>query len=264
MEFNVTERLNKLIDSGKLSITIGEESLLRVSNTDRVWFILVKYKSTHGVFCTYAKQGEYLYIDTDKKGIKVEVKLEAEAEAEEKGEGIGKEKERSLRIINAYYGNSEVNCNVMHKINHYDFFNWSKYNVNHETFPSSPSTSKKEYLSIIYINDKCINLTVCEENESIAYSPGGKRLYRVPSIVDKKVIEGIEALEFGEKMDCTWAGALTVALRLLGIDTTYEKVMGVSGACYRIAFHPVWDYSSVDGLVAYDYATPGYNTKLRV
>jgi len=253
MEFNVTERLNKLIDSGKLSVTIGEESLLKVSNTDRVWFILVKYKSTHGVFCTYAKQGEYLYIGTDKKEIKVEVELEAEVAAEEKGEGIGKkkeerkpkekgkdegkekgkykgkEKERSLRIIDAYYGNSEVNCNVMHKISHYDFFNWSKYNVSHETFPSSPSTSKKEYLSIIYINDKGISLAVCEENESIAYSPDRKRLYRVLSIVDKKVIEGIEALRFGEKMDCTWAGALIVALRSLGIDTTYEKVMGVSG-----------------------------------
>ena len=255
-EFDVTERLNKLVDNDKLSATIGEEALLKVNNKDRIWFVLVKYKTTYGVFYTYAKQDEYLYIDTDKKGMKVET----EVEVEKKEEDIEKEKkkDRSLRIIDAYYGNSEVNCNVMHKINHYDFFNLSKYNVNHETFPSNPSTSKKEYLSIIYINDKGINLTVCEENESIAYSSDRKRLYRVPSMADKKVIEGIEALGFGERMDCTWAGALTVALRSLGIDTTYEKVMGVSGACYRIAFHPVWDYSSVDGLVAYDYATPGY------
>lgn len=35
--------------------------------------------------------------------------------------------------------------------------------------------------------------------------------------------------------------------------------MGVSGACYRLAFcSPGWDYSSVDGLVAYDYASVGY------
>ena len=35
--------------------------------------------------------------------------------------------------------------------------------------------------------------------------------------------------------------------------------MGVSGACYRLAFcSPGWDYSSVDGLVAYDYATPAF------
>jgi hypothetical protein len=45
----------------------------------------------------------------------------------------------------------------------------------------------------------------------------------------------------------------------MDIKTSYEHVMGVSGACYRLAFcSPGWDYSSVDGLVAYDYATPGY------
>ncbi len=52
---------------------------------------------------------------------------------------------------------------------------------------------------------------------------------------------------------------MTSALVAMGIKTTYEEVMGVSGACYRLAFSsPRWDYSSVDGLVAYDYATPAY------
>jgi hypothetical protein len=45
----------------------------------------------------------------------------------------------------------------------------------------------------------------------------------------------------------------------MGHRTSYENVMGVSGACFRLAFcSPGWDYSSVDGLVAYDYAAPGY------
>jgi hypothetical protein len=66
---------------------------------------------------------------------------------------------------------------------------------------------------------------------------------------------------FGNGMDCTWAGALTVALKSMGENATYEKVMGVSGACWRIAFcSPNWDYSSVDGLVVFDHANPGYRT----
>ncbi|UCD08598.1 MAG: hypothetical protein JSU79_09585, partial [Dehalococcoidales bacterium] len=52
----------------------------------------------------------------------------------------------------------------------------------------------------------------------------------------------------------------TVALRAMGETTSYIKVMGVSGACWRIAFlSPNWDYSSVDALIVYDYASPGYN-----
>jgi hypothetical protein len=64
---------------------------------------------------------------------------------------------------------------------------------------------------------------------------------------------------FGEGWECSWAAALTAALQAMGHKTTYEQVMGVSGACYRLAFcSPGWDYSSVDGLVAYDYATPAF------
>jgi hypothetical protein len=31
--------------------------------------------------------------------------------------------------------------------------------------------------------------------------------------------------------------------------------MGMSGACYRIAFTEVWDWSAADALVAFDYAS---------
>lgn len=46
----------------------------------------------------------------------------------------------------------------------------------------------------------------------------------------------------------------------MGQETAYETVMGVSGACWRVAFTPVWDYSSADALVAYDYAAPAFKT----
>lgn len=56
-------------------------------------------------------------------------------------------------------------------------------------------------------------------------------------------------------MDCTWAGAVYAALRYMGEAYTYEQIMGMSGACYRIAFAEVWDWSATDALVAFDYAS---------
>ncbi|WP_105614331.1 helix-turn-helix transcriptional regulator [Vallitalea okinawensis] len=235
--FNVTERLNKLVDHGVLSITVGEESLLKVKDSNRIWFLILKYKIPNGIYYSYSKQGVSLSIDTKMTGYQTE---------------------KDIKIVDAYYGNSEVNINVMHKMKHYEFFNWTKYKINHETFPSNPATSDKEYLSIIYTDDNGLQLIVGEENESIVYSPDKKKLLKESSLLDRMVMEGIEPLGFGKKMDCSWAGALTVALKALGRNATYEKVMGVSGVCYRLAFHPIWDYSSVDALVAYDYATPGY------
>lgn len=68
-------------------------------------------------------------------------------------------------------------------------------------------------------------------------------------------------------MVCSLAGAMTAALQVCGEDITYEEVMGLSGAAYRIAFRKEeWDYSSVDGLIGFDHVTPlmsalGYDVK---
>ena len=59
-------------------------------------------------------------------------------------------------------------------------------------------------------------------------------------------------------MDCTWAGALYAALTYMGEPCTYQQLMGLSGACYRICFTDIWDFSCTDALVAYDYAEPLY------
>lgn len=237
--FNVTNRLNKLIDHNKIDIPVSEQTLLQVADSGRLWFLITKYKNNTGTFYTYTKQGDNLNLDSESNGLTVT--------------------QKELRIIDAYYGNSECSSNVMNKMEHYKFFQWNKYHVNHETFPSNPATSKTEYLSVLYMNDSGLRLAVCEERESLKYTADKKDLYREPFVADRKEIEGVEPLQWGKQMDCSWAGALTVALKVMGEDTTYEKVMGVSGACYRLAFsHPTWDYSSVDGLVAYDYATPAY------
>ena len=44
----------------------------------------------------------------------------------------------------------------------------------------------------------------------------------------------------------------------MGEPYTYEQIMGMSGACFRVCFTDVWDYSCTDALVAFDYATPLY------
>jgi len=62
-------------------------------------------------------------------------------------------------------------------------------------------------------------------------------------------------LEWEKGMDCTWAGAMYAALHYMGEPYTYEQIMGMSGACYRIAFTEVWDWSATDALVAYDYCS---------
>lgn len=60
-------------------------------------------------------------------------------------------------------------------------------------------------------------------------------------------------------MDCSWAGALYTSLSAMGVDTCYDAVMGVSGACWRVAFTPVWDFSAADAFAAYDYASPAFS-----
>lgn len=102
-------------------------------------------------------------------------------------------------------------------------------------------------------------MATCAENESLEYSYGKNRLIRQFQNKAYFIPDVPELPSFGEGMECSWAAALTVALQAMKIQTTYDEVMGVSGACYRLAFcSPNWDYSSVDGLVAYDYATPGF------
>ena len=78
----------------------------------------------------------------------------------------------------------------------------------------------------------------------------------------KCILEHIKPLSWKEGdqgLECPWAGALRAALAYMGESYTYDQIMGMSGACYRVCFTDVWDYSCTDALVAYDYATPLYD-----
>jgi len=118
-----------------------------------------------------------------------------------------------------------------------------------------------EYLTVVYTNQTGIHVSTCVEWETLKLNKDQTKLIREQNRPSNSyIIHNVEMLPgFGNGMDCSWAGALIVALKSMGENATYEKVMGVSGACWRIAFlSPNWDYSSVDALVVYDYAKPGY------
>ena len=234
----VANRLNRLIDGDKLELDIGASALACPAIGDRPAYLIVKAQADERVFYAFAAEGTRLLLDLTTPG------QAATAQAE---------------IIAAAYGTAKAAADVLHKIAHYQVFNWRAYHADHEIFPSHPANDAPEYLTFVYLNAQGIHMVTCEEGESIAYSEDNAQLVRQRT-TGEHFLERVPALPaFGKGWECSWAAALTAALQTMGIETTYEHVMGVSGACYRLAFcSPGWDYSAVDALVAYDYATPGY------
>ncbi len=57
-------------------------------------------------------------------------------------------------------------------------------------------------------------------------------------------IDGFPMLRWGQWQDCTYGGAVTAMLSAMGIGATYEHVMGLCGAAYRICMRKDWDPSS--------------------
>jgi RNA polymerase sigma factor (sigma-70 family) len=71
-------------------------------------------------------------------------------------------------------------------------------------------------------------------------------------------IKGVPELKWGEWRDCTFCGAVTVLFNTIGVDVTYEQVMGLSGACYRICMREDWCPSAALPQCGYDVETPLY------
>jgi len=236
---NVTKRLNRLLENDTLHIEVSS-SLLGVSAPrERPSFLTLKYQSEHGVCYSAFTDREIVSI----RGNDMPNHLP-------NGE---------LSIIAGRYGTQTHNYDVMRKIEHYKLFNWKAYPANHETFPSVPANDKTEFLTLVYLNETGIHIATCAEGESLAYYDNETGLTRQFKGKECFIPDVPELPPFGDGMECSWAAALTAALQAMKIKTNYDEVMGVSGACYRIAFcSPGWDYSSVDGLVVYDYATPGF------
>ena len=236
---NVTKRLNRLIENDALHIEVSSSLLGVPAFGERIMFLTLKYQSQPGICYTVFTDGDPVNIN----GSDLPNQLP----------------NNELSIIAGRYGTQKNNYNVMRKIEHYKPFNWNEFHANHEVFPSDPANDQTEYLTLVYLNDIGIHMATCAEGESLAYCDNKMRLARKSKGKECFIPDVPMLPPFGDGMECSWAAALTASLQTMNIKTTYDHVMGVSGACYRLAFaSPDWDYSSVDGLVAYDYATPGF------
>jgi len=71
-------------------------------------------------------------------------------------------------------------------------------------------------------------------------------------------IAGVRRLRWGEWRDCTYGGAITALMNTVGVEVTYEEVMGLSGACYRICMKEDWCPSAGMPQCGYDVETPLY------
>lgn len=236
---NVTKRMNRLIENQKLAIP-AVASLLGVEGTgERVRFLIITYQGQEGDCHAVYKEGEDICLSwEDKKTL-----LPG----------------RELAIIAGSYGTAAHHCDVMGRIEHLRGFGGDSFRADHHTFPSDPANDGVEYLTLVYLNEDGIHMATCAEGDSLVYENDRKNLVGCAGKNEFFIPNVPKLLSFGQGQECSWADSLTVALKAMGTDTDYVQVMGVSGACYRLAFcSPLWDYSAVDGLVAYDYATPGF------
>lgn len=235
-ELDVTQLVNQFVASDRLSLIPGEHLFPHSWTDSRLKLLLVTYETPDGIYSTFVLKDQLLTIDIHSNGY---VSTSDE-----------------LQIIAAHYGNEQAYRSVADKMKHYEHFRWTQFTATHELFPSLIDCDGQDYLLLVYLNTEGIHAVSCAEGEQIHYSGERSHLYQSRSSRDQCIIEGIPQLGFGRGQDCSWAGAMTLALTARGVETTYEQVMGYSGACWRVAFEPAWDYSAADALVVYDYSIP--------
>ena len=239
-EASVTRFLDTMVRDNALNIPVNEAFMGDSIISERLKILTVKFQTAEGIRYAYALQNESLILDRKSTDFK---------------------EEDTFRIIGAYYGNAGAYSCAMQKMEHYEYFKWDKIVVNHENFPSDTASDDTEYLTLIYLNKEGIHVISCPENGVIYYEKHGTGL----QILDesKCILKNVRRLSWaGERGSvgqmCPWAGSLQAALEYMGEPYTYEQIMGMSGACFRLCFVDVWDYSCTDALVAYDYAAPLY------
>lgn len=240
-EVSVTRFLNDMVRDNTLDIYVNTAFIGTSFESDRLKILTVKFQTPKGICYTYALQDENLILNM--KSLKF----------------AG---DRAFQLIGAYYGNEKAYSSAMQKMEHYEYFKWNRIEVNHENFPSNTASDDTEYLTLIYLNSKGIHVISCPENDTVYYGKNGTQLLLRDH--SKCILENVIRLSWKEGMEhhrqmCPWAGSLYAALKYMGESYTYDQIMGMSGACYRICFTDVWDYSCTDALVALDYATPLYN-----
>lgn len=255
-EVDVSHRLDAFVSGDSLRLRVQETELAAVLDGDRMKVLLVKFETPAGIFFTFASQGELL-----------DIRLAPWHN--QPGGNTGRTpvytaRGGELAFIHVAYGNGRHSRSVMDRLEHYRYFRWNHFTANHEQFPSMTENEGPDYLLLVYLNEEGLHAVSCREGERICYSPDRTRAYREAGSRDRYIVPHVGSLGFGRGMDCSWAGALLLSLRTMGVETTYETVMGVSGACWRIAFTPVWDFSAADAACGGSPISRGYGPNRRV
>ncbi len=234
---DVTKFISGLVYDNKLNMIYSSKLFPTKIEGNKVKVLTMKYQTPNGNFVIFVSENEVIHLDVNTSNYKAD---------------------DALQIIGAFYGNENAYLDALTKVKHYDYFQWKEISVNHELFPSSTENDEEEYLLLIYISEGQVHTICCKEGDSLTLNSTKAKFIVKGSEKDRLILEDIPQLAWNKGMDCTWGGALTLCLHYMKEEYTYEYIMGVSGACYRLAFTPVWDYSSVDALVAFDYAKSAF------
>jgi len=78
----------------------------------------------------------------------------------------------------------------------------------------------------------------------LAEGIGIHRQYEFKRANGGSYIDGVAMLRWGEWKDCTYGGALALIFDAMGVRTSYEQLMGLSGSCYKAILGEDWDPSS--------------------
>ena len=85
---------------------------------------------------------------------------------------------------------------------------------------------------------------------------------------DMIFIDGIPPMNYGENKDNTFVRSVQLSLNALGENYSYDHLMGISGAAFRIQFDPGWCPSSADATCGFDvsheiFKSLGYSARFK-
>jgi len=91
---------------------------------------------------------------------------------------------------------------------------------------------------------------------------------KVVETKDKGFIDKIPQLKWGENTENSFIRSTQLTLNALGENYSYEFLMGISGAAFRLHFNPDWCPSSADSTTGFDvskvlFKSLGYKSELR-
>lgn len=231
---NVTQVVNNHIHDNKVNICVNGQFIGAAVDSERVKLLTVKYQTPSGIYFTFALQNENLIIST----------------------ASGETNDAPYKLIGAYYGNTKKYTSAMERMEHHEYFKWDSIHVNYTVFPSNTASDETEYLTLIYLNKSGIHVISCAENDVLYYGDNRTSFYLKDN--STCILPDVIPLIF-DKMPCTWIGAIYTALNYMGEAYSYEQIYGMSGACFRVCFCDMWDWSATDALVTYSYDMPLYN-----